>query len=134
MAADGADFGRLLADADVAAVGALPNHVSVAGENKTSVYVGKQLFITLLVGLFDFAHLFEKLGNVVKALGPCLFGKTLIHIGPFEVFARRRIGKIVCGAVYARKEFKPNFCVLLFVCRGFLEKLGNLNKAFLFRL
>ena len=41
VGADGADLGGLPAHTDVAAVGALPDHVTVTGEYKTALQIGQ---------------------------------------------------------------------------------------------
>ena len=68
MGTHGADLGGLLAHMDMAAVAALPNHVAVAGEHQSALYIGQQLAIALLVLLLNLRHLFKQVGDVVKAL------------------------------------------------------------------
>ena len=68
MGAHGTHFRGLLADDDVAAVGALPNHVAVPGEDQALLQVLHQLEVALLVLLLNFGHALEQIGDVVKAL------------------------------------------------------------------
>ena len=49
----------LLADYNVSAVCALPNHIAIAGENKSVVEVFKQLTIPFLMLFFNLADHFK---------------------------------------------------------------------------
>ena len=48
MRADGAHLGSILADDDMAAVGALPDHVAVAGEHKAALNIRQQLAVAVI--------------------------------------------------------------------------------------
>ena len=60
MGADGAHLGGLLAHMDVATVGALPNHVAIAGEDNAALHIGQQLQVAFLVLLLDLGDLDRK--------------------------------------------------------------------------
>ena len=68
MVANRAHFGSLLANHDMTAVAALPNHLLVAGENETAFNVGQKLSVTLLVMLLYLTDHGEKRRNMVKTL------------------------------------------------------------------
>ncbi len=61
-----AHFGRLLADMDMAAVGALPDHIAVAGEHEAVFNVAQQLAIAFFMLFFDLGDAFKQRRNVVK--------------------------------------------------------------------
>ena len=134
MGADRTDVGRLSADDNVTAVRALPDAVAVAREHQTVFYIVEQLEVTCLVLLFDRADHLEQVCDMVEAFlarFPC---KGCIHIGPLVVFAG------CCGLEVRDRiidtsveQLKPDFCVLLFVCRRFLEDLCDLDITVLSR-
>ena len=74
---------------------------------------------------------FRKFGKALFFRGLC---KAVVHIRPFEIFARRRCRKVLRGVAYAVKFFEPHFCVFFFVVRGFQKQRGNLLIALFFRL
>ena len=59
MVAGGTDLGSLLADDDMAAVAALPDHITLAREHHSILDVLQQLAIAFLVMLLDSAHEFK---------------------------------------------------------------------------
>ena len=59
MGANGADFRRFFADDDMAAVGALPNGVSLSREYQAAFDVGDQFAVAGFVFFFDFAYFFK---------------------------------------------------------------------------
>ena len=87
MIAHGADFGGLLADHDVAAVAALPDHVAVAGEDHTGLHIAQQLAVSLLVSLLDPADHAELGGDLREAFGVGFVSHAGVHIGPLGVLA-----------------------------------------------
>ena len=68
MVANRTHFGSFLANHDMTAVAALPDHLLVAGENESAFDIGQQLSVTLLMMLLDFTHHGEKRRNVAKTL------------------------------------------------------------------
>ena len=130
----GAYFGRLFADDDMTAVGALPNDISIFGEYKAALNVGDQLAIALFMLFFDFADGLEEIGDAVEALFFCFFGKFVIHIGPFVIFAGGRIFKVCKGIRYFTpvQQLEPDFCMLLLIVCRFLKNFCNLDIAVLF--
>ena len=136
MVAHRADLGGLLADVDVTAVAALPDHVALAAEHQAAFDVAEQLAVALLVFLFDGRDALELPGDVLKALRPGLLGELPVHVGPLEVLA---VGGIVQvgrggGHLAAVEQLEPHFGVLLLVLRGLLEDRGDLHIAVLLGL
>ena len=76
MRADGAELGRVFADDDMSAVGALPNRVAVLGKYQPVFHVGKQLFIPFLVFLLDRRNCVEQPRHFGEALFPRDFRKS----------------------------------------------------------
>ena len=76
MCAYRADLRRFRADHDVAAVRALPNHVSVAREHKPVLHIFEQPAVALLVLFFDLAYHFKQIGDAVEPLFLCFLGKV----------------------------------------------------------
>ena len=134
MGAHRAHFGGLLAHHDVAAVAALPDHVSILGEHQAALHVGKQFAVAFLMLLFDGPNALEQLGDVFKALFPGFLGKAGVHIRPFIVFALRRRQQVFRRGADAAQELEPDFGVFLFVVRRFQKQAGNLLIAVLLGL
>ena len=65
MRADGAHLGSILADDDMAAVGALPDHVAVAGEHKAALNIRQQLAVAVFVLTLELSHFFNGIGMPV---------------------------------------------------------------------
>ena len=87
MVANRADLRGFFANNDVAAVGALPDAVAVAGENETFLDVVEELAVTLFVFLLDGSHHLELPGDFGKALLAGFFSHAGVHVCPLEVFA-----------------------------------------------
>ena len=85
MLAHRADFRRALAYHDVAAVGALPDHIAVAGEDEAAFHIGEQLAVTLFVFFFDLADRLEQVCEMVEAL----FLRFLCHAVVQDVYKRQ---------------------------------------------
>jgi hypothetical protein len=64
---DRANFGRSLANYDMAAVGALPYSVAVLGEYQVAFYVCKQLSVSFFVFLFNCRNAVEQGSDIVEA-------------------------------------------------------------------
>ena len=136
MRADRTNLRRVLADVDVAAVSADPDHVAVSREYDAFLDVREQLSVALLVLLLNQRDLLEQECDVVEALGLCVLGKALVHVGPLVVFAfggvfqvRDRVRHIAVV-----QQLEPDLRVLLLVVRGLGEELGDLLVAVLLRL
>ena len=71
MCANGANLGCVLANVDVAAVAALPEHIAVAGEYDAALDVLEQLAVALLMLLLDRTNAVEQLCDVLKAFFAC---------------------------------------------------------------
>lgn len=127
MLAHRADFRRALAYHDVAAVGALPDHIAVAGEDEAAFHIGEQLAVTLFVFFFDLAdrmakeakeegfdhlaYLFEAVGKIEKEHEE-RYNKLLKNLEEGKVFARD--GEYMwicsnCGHIHFGKE-APQVC------------------------
>ena len=78
MVADGALLGSLLADDDMATVGALPDDVAIFREDALAPDVVEQLAIALLVLLLNLGHTLELLGNLVEALFAVMLGRWFL--------------------------------------------------------
>ncbi len=107
--ANGAHFGSLFANVDMAAVGADPNLNIFGNENGFGVELFEKCAVSFLVFLFDLAYCFEEVSDSVKAFFLSGLCKACIHIGPFVVFAFSRVEKVGCGIghLVAVKDFKP---------------------------
>ena len=92
MGADGAYLGGLLAHMDVATVGALPNHVAIAGEDNAALHVGQQLQVAFLVLLLDLGDLLKQESDMVEAFLLGLLGHGGVHIGPLVILT-------LCGSL-----------------------------------
>ena len=136
MRADRTDFRGGLADVDVAAVSADPDHVAVSREDDALFNVREQLSVALLVLLLDRRDLLEQVGDVVEALGLRVLGEALVHVGPLVVLALGGVLQVRDRVrnVAVMQELEPDLRVLLLVVCGFGEKLGNLLVAVLLRL
>ena len=115
------------------AVAAFPNFDFALFENLCGLNVFQKRAVTLLVLFFDRrnkAEFFRKFGKALFFRG---FRKTVVHIRPFKVFARRRCRKVLRGVAYSVKFFEPHFCVFFFVFRGFQKQRRNLLITLFFR-
>ena len=133
MVADRADVGSLAADDDVAAVGALPDHAAVLGEDLAVLDVPEQLAVALLVMLLDFGDHFELAGDLVEALGTRLARHPGVHVRPFEVLAGGGVGQVGgrVGHLSAMEVLVPALGVLLLVLGRLLEEGGYLDETVL---
>ena len=130
MVADGAHVRRGGADDDVAAVGALPDAVAVAGEDEAAFDVGEEFAVALFVFLFDGAHHAELGGDFGEAFGIGLGGHAVVHVGPFEVLAVGRVLQVLGrGGDAAVQVLEPDFSVFFLVGGGLFEDLGDLDVA-----
>ena len=135
MVTDGADGGGLLADDDVAAVGALPDAVALAGEDDAVLDVLEELAVALLVLFLDLAHHAELGGDLLEAFFLRFLGHAGVHVRPLVVLAGSGVGQVLHSRGHAVVEvFEPDLRVLLLVGRGLLEDLGDLHVAILLGL
>ena len=79
MIANRANLGSTLANVDMAAVAALPNHVALAGEYQAVFDVGQQFAVALFVLFFNGTYLLKQVCNVIKAFLFCLFCEEIYH-------------------------------------------------------
>ena len=116
---------------DVAAVAALPDHLSIPGEHQSALHIGQQLAVALLVLLFDLGDLLKQEGDVVEALLPGLLGHGGIHIRPLIVLALGGGLQILRRGPDAVQQLEPDLGVLLLIGGGLLKDLGDLDIAVL---
>lgn len=136
MAADRADFRRLSAFIDVSAVCADPEDFFLFFKDRIVLDILQELAIARFVLFFDFSDHAEKASDVRKSLGFGIFREILIHFGPFVIFSIRG-GFQIAGGVGnfpAVQQLKPDFGVLFFIARGFLENSADLNIPVFFGL
>src|SRR5699024_6734889 len=136
MCADRSLERRRLADIGVAAVGALPDLLLLAGKDLAVGQVLGQGEVALLVLLLDAGHHGEQGGDLVEALLLGLLGHAGVHLGPLLVLAagsHLQAGGGV-GDLAAVQQLEPDLGVLLLVGRGLLKDLGHLDIAFLLGL
>ncbi len=119
MSANGADFRRLSAHYDMAAVAAFPNLDLALGKDGGRLHVFEQSAVSLLMMLFDCGYHAEFMRELVEALLLRSFGKAFLHICPLVVLALGSSGKIFAGIADSFKLLEPHFCMFLFVVRGF---------------
>ena len=129
MRADGAHLGSILADDDMAAVGALPDHVAVAGEHKAALNIRQQLAVAVFVLTLDLSHFFKQESQVVKALFLGVLRHLGIHIGPLVILALGGVQQVVgrAGNGVAVQRLEPQLGVLLLIGSGLFKDLCNLN-------
>ena len=82
---------------DMAAVGALPDGISILGENQPFLHIRQQLAVPLLMLLFDLANRLKQISDMVEAFFLGLLGKLSVHFRPFVVFAHGGIQQIGIG-------------------------------------
>ena len=87
MGADRAYLRRFFANADMAAVGALPDHIPVLGKYQFLFNVFKELAVSFLMLLFNGGHALKQFCDLFKALFPGFLCKIVIHICPLVVLA-----------------------------------------------
>ena len=136
MVANRAYFGRFFADDDVTAVGALPNHVVVAGENKATLNVGQQFFVALLMVFFNLTDHCKQRGDMVETLFLGGFGESGIHVRPLVILASGGIFQVGHRVRHlaVMQKLEPNFSVFFLVgCRLF-KNSGDLVVSVLLRL
>ena len=85
MVTNGTYLRSFLANDNVAAVGTLPDDITVFGEYTLFADVVQQFAVALLMGFLDGCNTFKLLGNLVETLVTGLTGQTGIHVGPLEV-------------------------------------------------
>ena len=132
---DGADGGSLLADDDVAAVGALPDAVALAGEDNAVLDVLQELAVALFVLLLDLAHHAELGRDLLESFFFRFLRHAGVHVRPLVVLAGRGVGEILYGRGHpVMQVLEPDLRMLLLVGRGLLEDLGDLHIAILLGL
>ena len=136
MLADGAELRRIFANDDVAAVTAFPDRDVFGDEDHAAFDVFKELLVTLLMVLFDFADHAEFVGDFGKAFLLGDFGESGIHVGPFVVFAFGGHAKAFrgFGNLAAAEILEPELGVFFFVFGRFEEDGRDLLVAFFLSL
>ena len=76
MRTNRADFRRFLTDDNMAAVGALPDHIAVSGKDQSLFHVLKQSEVAGLMLLLDLADHLKQGGDAGEALCACILCKA----------------------------------------------------------
>ena len=101
MIAGGAYFGRFLADDYMSAVSAFPHFNFALCEYFRRFYVFKQRAVSFFMRFLDSRYETEFYGKVVEAFFFGGFGKSVVHIRPFVIFARCGGAEIFGGVAYS---------------------------------
>ena len=125
-------LGSLLADDDVAAVGALPHHIAFAREDEAVLDVLQELQVAGFVSLFNLAHQFKQSGNLCEAFLAGGLGHTGVHVGPFKVLACGGILQVGLRVRHVTivEQLEPNLGVFHFIAGSLLKEVGDLIVAF----
>ena len=129
MVADGALLGSSFADYDMAAVRALPDTITFAGEDHLVFHVLQQLAVTLFVMFLDRADHGKLSCNLDKALFLRLFRHAGIHIRPLGILALGSMEQVLGGIAQLAQSLEPQLSVLLLVLCSMQEQGGNLLVA-----
>ena len=114
---------------DMSAVAAFPDLYFTAFENLLGFYIVEQLSVTFFVSLFNGTYLTEAFCQIVEAFFVGFFSHTVIHIGPFHVFAFCSMLKVFSGLAAKSQFVEPHLGVSSFVVSGFFKNSCNLFKA-----
>ena len=90
----------------------------------------QKLEVAGFVGAFDVADQAELRGDFRKAFGFGFFRKSLVHVGPFVVFAFRGGLEVGGRTLDAAQRVEPEAGVFLFVAGRRQEDFGELFVAF----
>ena len=131
MSANGAQLGSSLTHHQVTAVAALPDCFACLLKYLLHLNVGKELSVSLLVGLLDSGYHSELSSKSLEALFLCLSCEGVVHIGPLVVLALCSVKKVCCGVAKLAKSLEPKLCVLLLVVCGLLKDSRDLLIALL---
>ena len=136
MVADGTDVRGLGADHDVAAVGALPDAVALAGEDEAALDVGEEPAVALFVLLLDLTNHLKLERNLLESFLAGLLGHAGIHVRPLEVLTVRGVRQVLHRGTHlaTMKVLVPNLGMFFLVGRRLLEDLGDLDIAILLGL
>ena len=121
--ADGADFGSLGADHNMAAVAAFPDFDLALFDHLLHLNVLQQGTVAFLVMLFDCGNTAELRGEFRESFLFRCFGEGFVHIGPLLVFTVGRGGQVVRGGTDALEFLEPHLGMLFFVL-GSLQEQG----------
>ena len=120
-------LGSFLAEVQMPAVGADPDHVAVARKDNSLIDIVDKLAIACLMGALDFADHLEEIGNVGEALFACHPLEFGIHVGPFIVLACGGVFQIVQSVWHAVvQERGPDFWVLAIILGRLRKNVGGM--------
>ncbi len=119
MIASRANIGGFFAYHDMTAVAAFPHFDRAFFKDLSSFDIFEQSTVSFLVMLFDCGNKAESARKFRESLFFCSFGKSLVHIRPFIVFACGSRAKILRRISDAVKFLKPKFCVFFFIFSRF---------------
>ena len=136
MVADGALLGSSFADYDMAAVRALPDTITFAGEDYLVLDVLQQLAVTLFMMFLDRADHGKLSCNLDKALFFRLFRHAGVHIRPLSILACSGVCEVGCGVadLTSVEVFVPKLRMLFLVGCSLLENLTDLYETVFLRL
>ena len=128
MVANRAYLWSLLAYADVATVGALPDAIAITREDELVLYVLQQLAITLLVVLLDGCHHLKLDGNLLETFLASFLCHAWIHLCPLVVLAIGSSFQVFLCVLdgTALQVLEPHLGMLLFIDSSLLKDVGNL--------
>ena len=107
MSAGGAKLGRVCTNNDMSAVAAFPNLYLALFEYGGGLYIFEKGSVTLLMMLFDSGYETEFMSQFLESFFFGCFGKALVHIGPFVVFAFGCGGKVSGSIAETFELFEP---------------------------
>jgi hypothetical protein len=87
VTANGALLGGVLANYDITALQALPDSITIAREDQTTLDVGQQLTIALLVLFLDLANSSKEASQLGESLLFGSLGELGVHVSPLEILA-----------------------------------------------
>ena len=131
MLADRADLRSLLANDDMAAVGAFPDAIFIARENYRILDILKQFPVSFLMGFLYGSYAGKQERYVIETFFFGSLGETSIHVGPLVIFTSGSILEIYLRRWHltAMEYLEPYLSMLFLVASSVLEKLAYLNVA-----
>ena len=129
MSADWANFRSLLPYNNMATIAALPYTHTRAFEDLGHFNILEQCTIPFLVTFLNGSHHTELSSQCLESLFFSSFGKRLIHVRPFVVFACSCSCKILGSIANAIQLLEPKFSMFLLIVCGLEEEFCNLLEA-----
>ena len=133
MCTDRADLRSLLADVDMSAVTAFPAVFSDLDPDFAFLNVGGKFVVAVFMALFDLGNGGELSSQLREAFGGGFFGKLLVHLRPFFMFACGSRLQVFERGADSVQRFEPEFRMFFFIVCGLLKDGRNLLETFLLR-